>query len=73
MAEKVMHLTGTNNRTWCGVLIGDKTRLLDDFLQNEKPYLATCRRCLGILAEDRSYNFGLYFQLQKEKDDKAKN
>ena len=47
------HLTGTNNRTLCGMKISENTVLLDKSVKPE--YMVDCLRCLDRLLDDKKY------------------
>ncbi len=46
------HIKGSNNRTFCGNKINDKTKLLVD---GEEDYMSDCNRCLDRLMDNYNY------------------
>ena len=57
----VVHIDGTNNRTFCGHKKNSKTVVAEHDLDT------TCKNCLGRLAQDRVYMFDLLMKLRAER------
>lgn len=55
------HINGTNGRTFCGYKKSNNTVVAENDLD------ATCKNCLGRLAQDRDYMFNLLMKLRDER------